>query len=747
MFRTNPKYRRLEMVIKDEVPVQAEIRERMGSSMAQVFFDHGHPDSRKLLGVIPPLKGPREELWISPSDQLIQKVALVPPLTNKCIKACTHQGILAIGKQAMEKYEHELYDKMVKKYEEDNKDTRNMFEAEKRRAIQLAEQELQLKYEKYIQNLQEEFKQDLQIALAEAFQKCSKSMQKVVIRERIEVTKMMLKKLRDEISYVVTSIYENFEHSIRIQKENMVADFNEIIRRERAKTDVKMKEMERNKNEALQVQRHELEMQNFADVTYVLCLERMRASSEKHAIHLGFEYDEHTNFVALVRRLTLLGSEEERAWLDQYGIVLAVILFFCHMALIQSKIYFEKQLLYLNTIAKLVQHISCSQMTSLIILNSIIYFVDRKTNKQIQALKNMVIEANDILQLMKTETAAKATNDKLWENKLIEVVREFQKFINFALRAVPGQAEFLLSLESLLILEADDKLRKQTEPEKEESETFQTYATPQFDIVEIIDPSGERWLPMELIPNLQPKLHCTKEQLMSSIVKSEIDLCSNKEYIVDKVRKASIISLNSYDSLPFCFLDQTLYVRSDFREKNEPMTKTMLQLAAEGSRFIMEMKNQKPCNLNTMDNSRASILSSNTSESSLRNNSVADTIPAVAPEYTILDQKLTKSISIMNRASETSSLQSAHINRAQDNASIHSSKMNGIRNHLKMADNVSVNFEDSGQMFKVIGEDGIEHLQTPSDFTCARMRSLIRIFKLHPSLQQIMIPKANEVLY
>ncbi|XP_046608481.1 uncharacterized protein LOC124299349 [Neodiprion virginianus] len=719
MFRTNPKYRRLEMVIKDEVPVQAEIRERMGSSMAQVFFDHGHPDSRKLLGVIPPLKGPREELWISPSDQLIQKVALVPPLTNKCIKACTHQGIL--GKQAMEKYEHELYDKMVKKYEEDNKDTRNMFEAEKRRAIQLAEQELQLKYEKYIQNLQEEFKQNLQvtitsiIALAEAFQKCSKSMQKVVIRERIEVTKMMLKKLRDEISYVVTSIYENFEHSIRIQKENMVADFNEIIRRERAKTDVKMKEMERNKNEALQVQRHELEMQNFADVTYVLCLERMRASSEKHAIHLGFEYDEHTNFVALVRRLTLLGSEEERAWLDQYGIVLGDQLIVSVTVLDESH-----------------------QFTG------VESFVQAK---QIQALKNMVIEANDILQLMKTETAAKATNDKLWENKLIEVVREFQKFINFALRAVPGQAEFLLSLESLLILEADDKLREQTEPEKEESETFQTHANPQIDIVEIIDPSGERWLPMELIPNLQPKLHCTKEQLMSSIVKSEIDLCSNKEYIVDKVRKASIISLNSYDSLPFCFLDQTLYVRSDFREKNEPMTKTMLQLAAEGSRFIMEMKNQKPCNLNTTDNSRASILSSNTSESSLRNNSVADTIPAVAPEYTVLDQKLTKSISIMNRASETSSLQSAHINHAQDNASIHSSKMNGIRNHLKMADNVSVNFKDSGQMFKVIGEDGIEHLQTPSDFTCARMRSLIRIFKLHPSLQQIMIPKANEVLY
>ncbi|XP_046734956.1 uncharacterized protein LOC124404667 [Diprion similis] len=662
MFRTNPKYRRLEMVIKDEVPAQSEIRERMGSSMAQVFFDHGHSDSRKLLGVIPPLKGPREELWISPSDQLIQKVALVPPLTNKYIKACTHQGILAIGKQAMEKYEHELYDKMVKKYEEDNTDTRNMFEAEKRRAIQLAEQELQLKYEKYIQNLQEEFKQTLQIALAEAFRKCSKSMQKAVIRERIEVTRLMLKKLRDEISYIVTSIYENFEHSIRVQKENMVADFNEIIRyieRECAKTDVKMKEMERNKNEALQVQRHELEMQNFADVTYVLCLERMRASSEKHAIHLGFE-------------------------------------------------------------------------------------------KQIQALKNLVIEANDILHLMKTESAAKETNEKSWKNKLIEVVREFQKFINFALRAVPGQAEFLLSLESLLILEADDKLREEQEPEKEESETFQTRAHPQFDIVEIIDPSGEKWLPMQLIPDLQPKLYCTKEQLISPIVKSEIDLCSNIEYTVDKVRKASIISLNSYDSLPFCFLDQTLYVRSDYREKNEPVTKTMLQLAAEGSRCIMEMKKHKPCNLKTIDNIKDSVLSSNTSESSaldLTNNSAADSIPVVDPEYKVLDQKLTKSIFRTNHASETSSLQSAYINNAQDNAPNHSSKMNGISNHLKMAENTSISFEDSGQTFKVIGEDGIEHLQTTSDFTCARMRSLIRIFKLHPSLQQIMIPKANEVLH
>lgn len=70
------------------------------------------------------------------------------------------------------------------------------------------------------------------------------------------------------------------------------------------------------------------------------------------------------------------------------------------------------------------------------------------------------------------------------------------------------------------------------------------------------------------------------------------------------------------------------------------------------------------------------------------------------------------------------------------------SKLEGITVHSKMTENVRIS-DINGETFKLIGEDGMEHLQTPRDFTCARMQSLMRIFKLHPSLQQLMIPKPN----
>lgn len=84
---------------------------------------------------------------------------------------------------------------------------------------------------------------------------------------------------------------------------------------------------------------------------------------------------------------------------------------------------------------------------------------------------------------------------------------------------------------------------------------------------------------------------------MSPIVKSEIDVCSNEDYLDKSDPSASVLSLNSNGSLPFCYLENVLYVRSDYREKNDAETKTMAQLA-EGSRFIMELKKERqPCNL------------------------------------------------------------------------------------------------------------------------------------------------------
>lgn len=71
----------------------------------------------------------------------------------------------AIGQKVMEKHERELYDKMIEKYEEENREKRGMIEAEKRRAVQLAEEEIRLKFEKQIETLRAECEQELQVVM------------------------------------------------------------------------------------------------------------------------------------------------------------------------------------------------------------------------------------------------------------------------------------------------------------------------------------------------------------------------------------------------------------------------------------------------------------------------------------------------------------------------------------------------------------------------------------------------------
>lgn len=50
-----------------------------------------------------------------------------------------------------------------------------------------------------------------------------------------------------------------------------------------------MKSFEQKNAEEMYAQRRELELQNMADASYILCAERMRCSTEKHALHQRFE--------------------------------------------------------------------------------------------------------------------------------------------------------------------------------------------------------------------------------------------------------------------------------------------------------------------------------------------------------------------------------------------------------------------------------------------------------------------------
>ncbi|XP_073969028.1 uncharacterized protein isoform X2 [Rhodnius prolixus] len=74
-----------------------------------------------------------------------------------------------------------------------------------------------------------------------------------------------------------------------------------------------------------------------------------------------------------------------------------------------------------------------------------LYFIQRihDLQSQIKKLFTSLLQTNEQLKINKTELTS-------WECLLKDVVGQFQKFVNYVLQAVPGDAEYLISLEKLL---------------------------------------------------------------------------------------------------------------------------------------------------------------------------------------------------------------------------------------------------------------------------------------------------------
>ncbi|KAG8039038.1 hypothetical protein G9C98_003345, partial [Cotesia typhae] len=251
----SPKSRRLELQAKNETPKQREIKNYIGPIRTKILCDFSPPDMKNLLGVTPQLEGPPKNLWTPPSDKIILR-----PVTNhNIIKALTHDGIIKLGEQVKRNYEADVNKKLNDNLSREINEIRSMFEAEKRHAINLSINETRNVYESKIDLLTKEHESKLQSALAEVVEKSNKRLQKAVVAERVSVTHQMLKKLRDEIGYMVIKLYDEFERKSRVDRENMIADFNKTIRNERNKNNDILNAFEKEKNLEINIQRLEIE--------------------------------------------------------------------------------------------------------------------------------------------------------------------------------------------------------------------------------------------------------------------------------------------------------------------------------------------------------------------------------------------------------------------------------------------------------------------------------------------------------
>ncbi|KAK2589294.1 hypothetical protein KPH14_007846 [Odynerus spinipes] len=273
---------------QDRIPTQTEVGLHLGSPLAQTLFIYDHQETKKLLGIIPPLKCIEGELWISPRAQINTKVLSLPENSN-IIKECTHLGILDLGESLLNRSKAEIEASIGQELEKQLIDQRYLCEAEKRRAIKINTEEIHETWKKYINVVECDMQKELQVELAKVIVKCNKEIQKMIVEQRINMTQHMLSKVRNEMSYIVDSLYKESEETRRMQIENIIADINEIIRKERIESNKKIEKLKKEKTESLHIQKMKFKTKNVADIMYILCLERLHSNLEKQRVQNYFE--------------------------------------------------------------------------------------------------------------------------------------------------------------------------------------------------------------------------------------------------------------------------------------------------------------------------------------------------------------------------------------------------------------------------------------------------------------------------
>ncbi|XP_012536707.1 rho-associated protein kinase let-502 [Monomorium pharaonis] len=283
MFCTSRKSRELECAGRDESPTRLEIERSLGTSLAQILYHYSHQEAAKLLKSLPLTKISQQPCCA------VQDGPLEADARKQILKSYIHNDILTLGEDELKKFQTEIEAATQKKLKDEFAMECHMLEAEKIFAIRRNADEIHAKYEEYFKFAQQELEEKLQIELADENTKRNKELQKAIVKARMDTTHDVLRKIRPQINWIVTSLYNELEQIRRGQKEKMIADFNIIMRNQYLKLDARIKEIERQKMEELRIQRHELEMRNVTNIIYVFCLERLRSGSRLQAIYKHFE--------------------------------------------------------------------------------------------------------------------------------------------------------------------------------------------------------------------------------------------------------------------------------------------------------------------------------------------------------------------------------------------------------------------------------------------------------------------------
>ncbi|KAK4876241.1 hypothetical protein RN001_012663 [Aquatica leii] len=425
-------------------PTISEVKAELGTNLADMFFKTCAESIKPLLGLTPLLSGPTGELWMSPSDVLIGKVCLKPPLTGKYMKALTHQGVLLIGGDIEKKVMNEA--EMAKQKALKDQEETILFSAEAKckKAIEIAVKNEQAKCSEEKDAIRKECLAKLQNDLLQLERKLKNDFEQTLRRVKRDLNEHWQDQLIAAVNETVTKLTKKFLKELSQQEEELYKKFNVELKKEKLKHQFDLQEVRKSCQESFGQLKHQLECKNIANIMYILCAERRKCRSERK--HMEDSYQ-----------------------------------------------------------------------------------------KRIENLQNALVDRDiDIIKL-KADTDEKVKEIQMREECLREILCQYQKFINFALRSCPTQAEFLLDVEKLMLFELTQNVaRTKSKHGKQLGKDVIPWKT---DTVSIKAPVNE-----------------------NQLTAKDYHRCDNE---IDT--PISDISMKSTDYIPALHYNKHMYVREDFR--------------------------------------------------------------------------------------------------------------------------------------------------------------------------------------
>ncbi|XP_014289663.1 uncharacterized protein C6orf163 homolog [Halyomorpha halys] len=238
-----------------QLPDIDEVRLSVGYQLADIFFSQASDGIKRCVGYDKKLEGPKEQLWISPSDQLMGKVVLTEPYPRQEVQAMTHQNILEIGENLEKKFERTrkaAIEAALKKKEEEVRkemeellaqkvdETRKEMEDIYRNRLQYAKQQLHLQYKAVIADrdlaLCRKADEKIQASLSYLRQSMAEEME-LMLKRRIEYNQELNSFQR---TWDANKANEQFKKKVNNLKKKWI----KILKKAKRKCELEKKELE-----------------------------------------------------------------------------------------------------------------------------------------------------------------------------------------------------------------------------------------------------------------------------------------------------------------------------------------------------------------------------------------------------------------------------------------------------------------------------------------------------------------------